>query len=86
MGFASAISELGLHGSYQWTSILGFNVGIELGQLLFLLAVLAVAKGLRTWGWAPVFAQRTTGFTFERWVSVLALAVGLFWLAERLIA
>jgi len=86
MGFASAISELGLHGSYQWTSILGFNVGIELGQLLFLLAVLAVAKGLRNWGWAPVFAQRTTGFTFERWVSMLALAVGLFWLAERLIA
>ena len=86
MGFASAISELGLHGSYQWTSILGFNVGIELGQLLFLLAVLAVAKGLRTCGWAPVLEQRTTGFTFERWVSVLALTVGLFWLAERLIA
>jgi len=86
MGFASAISELGLHGSYQWTSILGFNVGIELGQLLFLLAVLAVAKGLRTCGWAPVLEQRTTGFTFERWVSVLTLTVGLFWLAERLIA
>jgi hydrogenase/urease accessory protein HupE len=29
MGFASAISDLGLHGIYQWTSIVGFNVGIE---------------------------------------------------------
>ena len=86
MGFASAISELGLHGSYQWTSILGFNLGIELGQLLFLLTFLAVAKGLRTRGWSPVLEQRSTGFTIEGWASALALAVGLFWLAERLIA
>ena len=85
MGFASAISDLGLHGTYQWTSILGFNLGIELGQLLFLLAFLALAKGLRASGWTPVLGQRTAGLTFEWWVSALALAVGFFWLAERLL-
>ncbi len=85
MGFASAISELGLHGSYQWTSILGFNVGIELGQMLFLLAVLAVSHALRSWGLTHVLRHRTGGFTLDRWVSAFALAVGLFWLAERLI-
>ena len=84
MGFASAISDLGLHGTYQWTSILGFNLGIELGQLLFLLAFLALAKGLRASGWTPVLGQRTAGLTFEWWVSALALAAGFFWLAERL--
>jgi hydrogenase/urease accessory protein HupE len=84
MGFASAISELGLHGSYQWTSILGFNVGIELGQLLFLLAFLALTKGPGAWVGAQGWRQRTGGLTLERWVSLLALAVGLFWLAERI--
>ena len=84
MGFASAISDLGLHGIYQWTSIVGFNVGIELGQMLFLLAFLAMTKGLGTWVLTQGWRQRTGGLTLERWVSVLALAAGLYWLAERL--
>jgi len=84
MGFASAISDLGLHGIYQWTSIVGFNVGIELGQMLFLLAFLALTKGLGAWVWPQTWRQRTGGLTLERWVSVWALAAGLYWLAERL--
>jgi hydrogenase/urease accessory protein HupE len=85
MGFASAISDLGLHGTYQWTSIVGFNVGIELGQMLFLLAFLTVSKGLGFWGLGQRWGQGTRGLTMESWVSALALAAGLFWLAERLI-
>ena len=84
MGFASAISDLGLHGAYQWTSILGFNVGIELGQILIFLAFLAVSKGLGYLAWAQAVQQRMGRFTLERWVSALALAVGAFWLVERL--
>jgi hydrogenase/urease accessory protein HupE len=84
MGFASAISDLGLHGAYQWTSILGFNVGIELGQILILLAFLAVSKGLGHVAWAQAVHQRMGRFTLERWVSALALGVGVFWLVERL--
>ena len=86
MGFASAISDLGLHGTYQWTSILGFNLGIELGQMLFLLAFLAATKGLGTWGLTQTGPQGTGGFIKEGWVSVLALAAGLYWLTERLLA
>ena len=85
MGFASAISDLGLHGTYQWTSIVGFNVGIELGQMLFLLAFLALSKGLGTWGIDHRWRQVTRGLTVEAGVSALALAAGLFWLAERLL-
>ena len=84
MGFASAISDLGLHGIYQWTSIVGFNVGIELGQMLFLLAFLAVTKGLGAWVLTQTWRQRTGDLALERWVSVLALAAGLYWLADRL--
>lgn len=85
MGFASAIADLGLHGTYQWTSILGFNVGIELGQILFLLAVLAAAKGLRAWGLPPRLWQRPGAWGLQAWVSVFAFAVGFFWLVERLL-
>jgi hypothetical protein len=85
MGFASAISDLGLHGTYQWTSIVGFNVGIELGQMLFLLAFLAISKGLGTWALTQGWRQGTRGLTVEAGVSALALAAGLFWLAERLL-
>lgn len=83
LGFASAISDLGLHGIYQWTSIVGFNVGIELGQMLFLLTFLAVTNGFGAWVGAQGLHQRTGGLALERWVSALALAAGLYWLAER---
>lgn len=45
LGFASAMADMGLHGSYQLASLLGFNLGIELGQALCLVAVLAVLRG-----------------------------------------
>ena len=86
MGFASAIADLGLHGNHQWTSILGFNLGIELGQMLFLMTVLAVAWGLRTSGWVQGVQQRIGGLTLEQCASALALVVGFFWLCERLVA
>jgi hydrogenase/urease accessory protein HupE len=86
MGFASAIADLGLHGNHQWTSILGFNLGSELGQMLFLMTVLAVAWGLRTSGWVQGVQQRIGGLTLEQCASALALVVGLFWLCERLVA
>ncbi len=44
LGFASAMADMGLHGSYQLASLLGFNLGIELGQALCLVAVLAVLR------------------------------------------
>ena len=84
MGFASAISELGLHGAYQWTSILGFNLGIELGQILILLAFLALTQGLGHVAWTQAVHQGLGRFTLERLVSALALAMGVFWLVERL--
>lgn len=39
-GFAAAMSAMGLHANYRALSLLGFNLGIELGQMIFLAAVL----------------------------------------------
>lgn len=41
MGFASSLNEIGLPRNKFFTSILSFNVGVELGQITIILAVFA---------------------------------------------
>ena len=47
LGFAAALRELGLIGQRLWPTIAGFNVGIELGQLLVALPVVALLQWWR---------------------------------------
>jgi hypothetical protein len=47
LGFASVLADLGLHGANLALSLLGFNVGVETGQMLIVLAVLPLAFVLR---------------------------------------
>jgi len=47
LGFASVLADLGLHGANLARSLLGFNVGVEIGQMLIVLAVLPLAFLLR---------------------------------------
>lgn len=43
LGFASALSEIGLPQEELVAALLMFNVGVELGQIAFIVAVLAIA-------------------------------------------
>lgn len=64
LGFANALSEVGLPANAIPTALLFFNVGVEIGQLMFIAGVLAiVAAGRRlalpsvVWNWRlPVYA------------------------------
>lgn len=47
LGFAGALSEVGLPANAIPLALLFFNVGVEVGQLLFIAAVLAVIVGAR---------------------------------------
>ena len=47
LGFAGALSEVGLPQQAIPLALLFFNVGVELGQLAFIAAVLGVAVGAR---------------------------------------
>jgi hypothetical protein len=75
LGFASALGEMGVAGDDRLIALIGFNLGVEAGQLLFVAAVLAVMAAARRLGWqAP--AQ-----------SVALHAAGAmagFWLLQRL--
>jgi hydrogenase/urease accessory protein HupE len=54
LGFAGALAEVGLPGHAIPVSLLFFNVGVELGQVLFVAAALALAPLLRRLAaWRP---------------------------------
>lgn len=74
-GFAGALQDLGLDPSALATSLLGFNLGVELGQL----AIVGLALPL-------AWALRGTAF-YRRWVlrggSVCVALIAVVWALER---
>ncbi|MNT13340.1 hypothetical protein D3C72_1483070 [compost metagenome] len=75
-GFASVLRDLGLPQGSLMASLLGFNVGVELGQLAIVAAFLPAAWLLRkTWLYRQVLT-----------VGSLAIAlVAAVWLVERVV-
>ncbi len=79
LGFAGALSEVGLPARHIPVALLFFNVGVEVGQLAFIAAVLglmALARWIR--------------FARPRWADMaIPYAVGsiaMFWVIERVAA
>ena len=74
-GFASALGELGLKGAALVRGLVGFNVGVEIGQLLFVAVFLPALMWL-----SHGRGARLT----PRIASLAVAAIGTYWLAERL--
>ena len=76
LGFAGALTEIGLPEHAIPLALLFFNIGVEIGQLLFIAVILAAIPGLRRlslpeWAWRiPVY-------------SIGGLAA--FWTIERIV-
>lgn len=76
-GFATALGELGLKGSGIVRALVGFNVGVEIGQLIFVAMFLPALTVLK----------RGRGATLTPRIASVAVAiVGSYWLGERIIA
>jgi hypothetical protein len=75
-GFASVLKDLGLSQGGLLSSLLGFNLGVELGQLAVVAVVLPVAWVLRGTRFYPRWVLRGGS-----WLIVLLAGI---WLAERL--
>jgi hypothetical protein len=75
-GFASVLTELGLPRDALVLALVGFNLGVEAGQLAIVALFLPLAYALR----ASRFYRRTVMFGGS---LAIALVAGI-WLAERL--
>lgn len=82
-GFASALSEIGLPKTEIPTALLAFNVGVEIGQILFVATMLVVfwliAKGLK------VMQSGSAGWLqkIERPMAYGTGSIAMFWTVER---
>ena len=78
MGFAEALTRLQLQRSELLTTLVGFNAGVELGQLTVIAAAWSLAA---LW---PLSAAR-----FRRFVvipaSIAIAAIGVCWTVQRVL-
>jgi hydrogenase/urease accessory protein HupE len=78
-GFAGALAEVGLPQRAIPLALFTFNVGVELGQLLFVVAMLAASSLLAR---LPLRVPRRSA-----WIAPYAIGtVAMFWVAERVAA
>jgi hydrogenase/urease accessory protein HupE len=88
LGFASALGEIGLASNEVLVSLLFFNLGVEAGQVLFILAVGALVLMLqRVLRKMPVPQEDASGGVMAQRIDLLAAYVigvpSAYWLIER---
>lgn len=77
LGFAGALSALGLPADLFWRALLGFNFGVEVGQLI------VVATALVAVGWARHRSWYRPRLTVP--LSWLIGMIGLYWTWTRVV-
>ncbi|MCF7568035.1 HupE/UreJ family protein [Sabulilitoribacter arenilitoris] len=73
-GFASVLGDLGFNGEHLTLSLLGFNIGVEIGQVAIIAAIFPVLYLIRKLKLYPKFLV---------YMSVLLIIISLYWLIER---
>ena len=80
MGFAGFVREIGLPEEQFWPSLLGFNVGVEVGQLAVIVAAVLVNVPIK-------LMLSKTNLSYRQVVilpcSLLISAVGIWWFVTR---
>jgi hypothetical protein len=77
MGFASALNEIGLPRNKFYTSILSFNAGVEIGQVIVIICVfllIIIPFGKREWYRKYVVYP----------ISILIAFIAAYWFIKRL--
>ncbi|MCQ8116540.1 HupE/UreJ family protein [Methylomonas rosea] len=75
MGIASVLLDMGLPDTQRMLPLLGFNLGVEAGQLAIVGVVLPLIVGFSRYRYYPLLVMKTG--------SVSIVTVALVWLAER---
>ena len=81
-GFASVLRDYGIPRDALVPALAAFNVGVEVGQMLIVVAALGVMRGVERAMRGPFPAFQTT---YPYAVSAGVLLLGLYWTVERLL-
>ena len=76
-GFAQVLTEIGLPSTALWPALLGFNLGVEIGQLVIVGIIGLVAYGIR-----QCLADRHSMRVFDT-TSAILCGWGLYWFVAR---
>lgn len=76
LGFAGALSELGLSKSHQLTSIIGFNLGVEIGQIAIILVAIPLLLLLNK--------HEKVRKLLVPFVSIAIFLLGILWVWQRI--
>jgi hypothetical protein len=73
-GFASVLADIGLGSDYLTLSLLGFNIGVEIGQLIIVLIIFPV-----------LFLLRKTPYYRPMLIygSIFLILIALNWFSDR---
>ncbi|NNF03811.1 MAG: HupE/UreJ family protein [Rhodothermales bacterium] len=77
-GFAGLLEPLGLGREYTLLTLLGFNLGVEIGQVIIIAAVFPLLYMIRKWSMYRPLVLRAG--------SVALIAIAMFWFVERAFA
>lgn len=91
LGFASVLGEFGLPDGQFVPALLGFNIGVELGQLTVIaLAAIAIWLGVKAARMAELEGQEETitdyNVMFRAWSmtgSLIIAVIAIYWVIER---
>jgi len=85
LGFAGFFGELGLPPGQFWSALIGFNIGVEIGQLSVILSAALLGFALRRMLNDPEGLLRYRSYV-ARPASLLIGLTGLWWGITRLLA
>lgn len=73
-GFASVLSDLGFKGEYLTLSLLGFNIGVEIGQVVIIAMIFPILYLIRK----SIFYPKILLY-----LSIVLIIISLYWFVER---
>jgi len=77
-GFAGALSDIGLPQQEIPLALAFFNIGVELGQLIFVIVVLAIISLLSLYKKWPSFTKKIPAYAIG--------SIAAFWMIQRVAA
>ena len=78
-GFAGALADIGLPQNQEAWALLLFNLGVEIGQVVFVICVFAFS-------WVAIKAARSSEHVLRLAAAYSVGVAGTYWAIERLIA